>query len=65
MACIAAGDAADAALYASLLAHEAGYQAWVLAKLEGRAYLAPASSRLPIDWSDPTRTTTGNGGAAW
>ncbi len=52
---IAGHDAIGAGHWAMRAAHEAGYIQWVEAKLAGRGYLAPASSRLPNSWTDATR----------
>jgi hypothetical protein len=55
LAAIAANDAHDAARYASRLAHEAGYHAWVTAKFRGKPFVAPMSNRAPKDLTDYTR----------
>lgn len=54
-ASINALDAEDAARYATLAAHEAGYIAWVEARLKGDPQLAPISTRDPVSWTDYTR----------
>ena len=55
IASINALDAEDAGRYASLAANEAGYIAWVHARLKGEPQLAPISTRDPVSWTDYTR----------
>ena len=55
LAAIAANDPADAGRYASRLGHEAGYHAWVTAKMWGRPFVARISPRPPTSWTDYTR----------
>ncbi len=55
LAAIAANDAQDACRYATRLGHEAGYHAWVTAKMWGRPFRPHALTRTPESWTDYTR----------